>query len=48
MSEEYDFFSKWWPDTLFPMGTAAPLGSLLSAFICIGCFIYLERKAERG
>lgn len=40
------FFSKWWPDTLFPMGTAAPLGSLLSALICIGVFLYFKRKNE--
>lgn len=36
--------SKWFPDTLYPMGWAAPLGSLLSAFICIGFYIYFERK----
>lgn len=33
--------SKWWPDTLYPMGWAAPLGSMLSAFICLGFFIVL-------
>ena len=38
------FFSKWWPETLYPMGWAAPLGSLLSALICIGFFIYYEKK----
>lgn len=27
--------SKWFPHTLFPMGMAAPLGSLLSALICV-------------
>ena len=36
--------SKFWPETLFPMGCAAPLGSLLSALICIGAFFYLRRK----
>lgn len=36
--------SKWFPDTLYPMGWAAPLGSLLSAVICIGFYIYFERK----
>ena len=36
--------SKFWPETLFPMGCAAPLGSLLSAIICIGVFLYLRRK----
>lgn len=39
-------FSKWWPDTLFPMGTAAPLGSLLSALICLGVFLYFKSKNE--
>jgi len=39
-------FSKWWPDTLYPMGWAAPLGSLLSALICLGFFIYYT-KAEK-
>ena len=33
-----------YPDTLFPMGMAAPLGSLISAIICIGVFIYLKRR----
>ena len=36
--------SKLWPETLFPMGCAAPLGSLLSALICVGAFIWLNRK----
>lgn len=38
--------SKWFPDTLYPMGWAAPLGSLLSALICIGFYIYFERKKK--
>lgn len=38
------FFSMWWPETLYPMGTAAPLGSLLSALICIGVFVYYEKR----
>lgn len=38
------FTSKWFPDTLYPMGWAAPLGSLLSALICIGFYIYFEKK----
>lgn len=36
--------SKWFPDTLYPMGWAAPLGSLLSALICVGFYIYFEKK----
>ena len=35
--------SKLWPETLYPMGWAAPLGSLLSALICIGVFVYFEK-----
>lgn len=31
-------------DTLFPMGCAAPLGSLLSVLICIGFMVYLRKK----
>lgn len=33
------FASKLWPASLYPMGLAAPLGSLLSVIICISCFI---------
>lgn len=29
-----------YPDDLYPMGWAAPLGSLLSALICVGFYIY--------
>ena len=36
--------SKFWPDTLFPMGCAAPLGSLLSALICLGAYLWLRKK----
>ena len=37
--------SKFWPETLFPMGCAAPLGSLLSALICVFVFIWLRKKS---
>lgn len=40
------FASKMFPSTLYPMGWAAPLGSLLSALICVGFFIY-EKKSEK-
>ena len=40
------FASILFPESLFPMGMAAPLGSILSAVICIGFFIYF-RKNER-
>ena len=36
------------PDTLYPMGWAAPLGSLLSALICIGFYVYYRRKDKYG
>lgn len=39
------FASLWFPDTLYPMGLAAPLGSLLSALICIGFYLYYNHKA---
>mgnify|MGYP002510401295 CR=1 FL=1 len=37
--------SVYFPDSLYPMGWAAPLGSLLSALICIGFYVYYRRKA---
>ena len=36
--------SMWFPDTLFPMGMAAPLGSLLSAIICVGMYVHISKK----
>lgn len=36
--------SRFYPDTLFPMGLASPLGSLLSSLICIGVYWYLKKK----
>lgn len=41
------FASKIFPDTLYPMGWAAPIGSLLSAIICVGFYIYFRRR-EKG
>ena len=38
--------SKLFPDTLYPMGWAAPLGSLLSALICIGFYIYYRKREK--
>jgi len=37
-------FSKWWPDTLYPMGCAAPMGSLFSAVFCAVVFMYFVKK----
>lgn len=40
--------SKMYPSTLFPMGMAAPLGSLLSVIICVMAYTYLKRKQYEG
>ncbi len=32
------------PDTLFPMGLATCVGSLLSALICVGVYVWLRRR----
>ncbi|MCQ2538948.1 MAG: MATE family efflux transporter [Acetatifactor sp.] len=32
------------PETLFPMGLAAPAGSLASAIICTALFVYINKK----
>ena len=38
--------SKYFTDTLFPMGLAAPAGSLLSVLICTLAFIRMKRKKK--
>lgn len=38
--------SKLWPDTLYPMGWAPALGSLLSSVICLVFFIALKKKGK--
>ncbi|MCH5268370.1 MAG: MATE family efflux transporter [Lachnospiraceae bacterium] len=35
--------SKFYPDTLFPMGLAAPAGSLLSVVICVVAYVWMRR-----
>lgn len=40
--------SKLFADTLFPMGIAAPAGSLLSVVICIIAYVWLKRKRLAG
>ncbi len=40
--------SKLFPETLYPMGLAAPAGSLISALICIGVYIYIQRTTRFG
>lgn len=39
--------STLWPETLYPMGLASPLGSLLSACICVAAYGILERKRSK-
>lgn len=38
--------SVFYPDTLYPMGLAAPIGSLFSSLICILAFYMLQKKLE--
>ena len=40
--------SKLFPATLFPMGLAAPAGSMLSVVICVVAFEYLKRRGKLG
>lgn len=40
------FASVRYPDTLFPMGLAAPVGSAVSVGICVGAYIYLNKKEK--
>lgn len=42
------FASVLFPETLYPMGLMAPLGSLLSALLCVGFFVHYERRAKNG
>lgn len=38
--------SKLYADTLFPMGLAAPAGSVLSVIICVGAYIWMKRHSK--
>lgn len=38
-------FSNMYPENLFPMGTAAPIGSFLSIVICVVAYLILTKKA---
>jgi putative MATE family efflux protein len=40
--------AKLWPETLYPMGWAAPLGSLLSAILCIVFYRVFYRNASNN
>ncbi len=35
------------PTTLYPMGLAAPMGSILSALICVGMFVFLIKRPKK-
>lgn len=39
--------SRYFTDTLFPMGLASSAGSALSVLICTGAFLWLERKRKK-
>ena len=39
--------SVWFPTSLLPMGVAAPLGSALSAAICVGFYLYMNALRKR-
>lgn len=39
--------SKYFADTLFPMGLAAPGGSLLSALICVAAFLWMKAAMKK-
>jgi len=41
------FFSKWWPETLYPMGWAAPIGSLVSAIICVIFYMVILQGSKK-
>lgn len=41
-------FSKMFADTLFPMGSAAPIGSLLSVIICLVAYIILNKSNKKS
>ncbi len=38
--------AKFWPETLTPMGLVAPIGSLVSAIICLFAFVILAKKEK--
>jgi len=39
--------SLWYPETLYAMGLAAPLGSLLSVLICVGYFLWWQKRERK-
>lgn len=41
------FASVYFPESLYPMGWAAPLGSLISALICVVFFVSVHRRDKK-
>lgn len=35
-----------YPDTLYPMGIATPMGSAISVIVCIGFYVWMSRKGK--
>lgn len=42
------FMSKWFPDTLLPMGLATACGSILSVVVCLIMYVTLKKKGVFG
>ena len=42
------FASIWYPDTLFPMGLAAPIGGMISIVICLIAYRLIRKKLFTG
>ncbi len=42
------FAAKYFPGTLYPMGWAPAIGSLLSSLICLGFYLLLKRNGKFG
>lgn len=42
------FASIWYPDTLFPMGLAAPIGGMISILICLIAYRLIRKKLFTG
>ena len=40
------YTSVHYPDTLYPMGWAAPIGSLVSVIVCLIAYVWMKRKDE--
>ena len=41
------FASKYFADTLFPMGLASPAGSMLSVIICVSVYIWITKNSQK-